>query len=284
MNPTRHPTDRRDDDAEGATADWLRTAAGQVHATAPDRLLTRALAAAPAARRRRRLAVAIPVTVTAFAVAAVITVTVLLTGSSPAVSHVTQPLAGRPAATLATTGPPDIPAIVVTIGTQPPTVAPTQPGPQTTVPAAATPPPSQALTTVPNTVGTTSTDATFTLRALGFTVSQTPVCRSTDIPAGQVLAQQPAAGTRAAPTATITLRVAADCVDVPNVVGTTPPAAKTTLEAAGLTVWLNGQWNCPAGYGSVTTQSPAGGTRAAQGSTVAITYACATSASVAPSP
>ncbi|ADP81685.1 PASTA domain-containing protein [Pseudofrankia inefficax] len=282
MNPTRHPSDHRDDDADRATADWLRTAAGQVHATAPDRLLTRALAAAPAARRRRRLAVAIPVTVTAFTVAAVVAATVLLTGGGSAVSHVSQPLAGRPAGTLPPTLTPGIPAIVASVGTSPPTVAPTQQGPHTTVPPPATAPPS--LTTVPNVVSRNGTDATATLRALGFTVSQTSVCGSTDSPAGQVLAQQPAAGTRAAATATITLRVAAACADVPNLVGTTPATAKTTLEAAGFQVWLDGPWTCSTGYGSVTAQSPTAGTRAARGSTVSITYACVPPASVAASP
>lgn len=296
MSPTRPDADRSDDAtdraADSAAAEWLRATATQLRVSPPPGLLTGAITAAPAVRRRRRLAVAIPVAATAFAAAAIITATVLLTGGSPTVSRVSQPLAGGPAGTVAATTHQDVPGIFVTVGTSPPESAPTQSGPtttqsgpHTTVPPVATSSPTRPPTAVPNVVGTSGTAATSVLRAAGFTaVHQTGSCANPKLPAGTVLAQQPAAGTRTDPSTAVTLTVTADCVEVPNVVGTAPPAAKSTLESAGFQVWLSGTWNCPNGFGNVTAQSPAGATAAVRGGTVSITYACATSTSLAPSP
>ncbi len=143
---------------------------------------------------------------------------------------------------------------------------------------AGTQPPSRPASTVPNVVGQTAAAATATLQAAGFTVSQTKDCASPNVPAGVVLAQSPAAGTQAGRQPTVTLQVASECVTVPTVVGSPADEANSALQSAGFNVTYGGEWNCPWGYGPVTAQSPAGGTRVARGGYVSITYVCASGA------
>jgi len=301
---TRDGTAGRDEAGDLATADWLRAAADEVRASVPHGLVPSVYAAAPAARRRRRLATVVPATATAFTVAAVVTGTVLLTGGgsgrgtvpATAVSRpLVLPTAGSGPLTVGAPSPgapsPGAPGVDAT-RTGAPAAGATPAGPAGTNPAgpagstvvattrpAATPRPTVASATVPNVVGRSGAEATSTLQAAGFTVSETRTCAAAGGAAGVVTAQKPAAGAQAAQQSAVALMVTGDCVAVPNVVGTAPQAAQTTLQNAGFQVAFLGAWSCPGGYEPVTAQSPSAGTRVAKGSTVSITYDCASGTS-----
>jgi transcription elongation GreA/GreB family factor len=88
---------------------------------------------------------------------------------------------------------------------------------------------------------------------------------------GKVTAESPAAGTSVPGGSTVTLTYTVE-VTVPNVIGRTDlDTAETTIRAAGLVVKATG--NSGVGNdGVVTAESPAAGTKVAEGSTVTLTY------------
>lgn len=142
-------------------------------------------------------------------------------------------------------------------------------------PPASTTPATPSTATVPDVVGEDQNAAAEDFADAGFTGAPawTAKCADSSIPVGQVLSQSPAAGTKADKSSAISGTTAGECPTVPNVVGMSPPSAKSTLEGKGFNVWLNGDWNCTYGYDPVTSQSPTGG-RALKGSTVSINYTC----------
>ena len=93
--------------------------------------------------------------------------------------------------------------------------------------------------TVPKVTDLDQDEARSTLEALGFQVTTTPKETADEDP-GTVLTQAPAANTKAAKGATVTLTVAKAPpeVDVPNVTGQGRLAAQQALQAAGFKVTL----------------------------------------------
>ena len=141
--------------------------------------------------------------------------------------------------------------------------------------------------TVPSVVGTTEARARSTLEGLGYKVAVTRVQSSQ--PRGFVVSQEPAAGTRAAKGAVVTINVSQGATTtttttttttsttptrppgraIPSVVGVAQRVAVARIQRAGFKVD-----SYPAAStrprGTVITQRPAGGTRAAPGSLVRI--------------
>ena len=127
-----------------------------------------------------------------------------------------------------------------------------------------------APVSVPYVVGQQYDAAAAQLQSAGFAVGRKNV--ESQQPKGQVVAQEPS-GT-AAPGSTITLSVSKGPkqTQVPDVTNQDEASAKATLQSAGFKVAVvNQDVTDPALEGIVLSQSPNGGTKAAQGSTVTIT-------------
>jgi serine/threonine-protein kinase len=100
--------------------------------------------------------------------------------------------------------------------------------PATTTTSTARTTTAEALVQVPDVVGTTSSEATATLRQAGFDVNVVAV--PSDLPSGQVVAQEPAAGEEAAKDSIVRLNVAREAAATtgPSATGTTAPQTTTT--------------------------------------------------------
>jgi serine/threonine-protein kinase len=122
---------------------------------------------------------------------------------------------------------------------------------------------------VPNVVGQSFDQASATLQNAGFGVKRTNV--DSDQPADTVVSQSPSGS--AAPGATITLSVSKGPKQssVPDVTSQDETSARDALQAAGFKVQVQHQdVTDPSLDGIVISQSPHGGTKAPQGSTVTI--------------
>jgi serine/threonine-protein kinase len=123
-----------------------------------------------------------------------------------------------------------------------------------------------AEVTVPNTVGVSETDARDRLAAVGLKANVVEVFSDSEI--GNVIAQDPTAGSKAAKGSEVRLNVSKGTakVDVPSVVGLSQADATTQVKAAGLAVnVVPVPSDQPAG--TVVAQNPAGG-QADRGSSV----------------
>jgi len=149
-----------------------------------------------------------------------------------------------------------------------PTAAPT---PLESTPAQTTPAPA-AQATVPNVVGLSASSAQLTLQQTGYeaTVVEQP---SNRYAAGRVMSQTPAPGTQYAKGNSVTIIVSSGSAQgsVPNVMGMTEAAAKSTITSAGYQVTVSYSVGSP--IGTVINQSPGGGSALAAGSLVSITVA-----------
>jgi beta-lactam-binding protein with PASTA domain/predicted Ser/Thr protein kinase len=126
---------------------------------------------------------------------------------------------------------------------------------------------------VPNVVGMGVNDAIATLENAGFKVNQVRGGYSDKYAVDSVMSQNPSSGTKTPKGSTVTINLSDGPEPEPdptvqNVVGSTIADAKATLEAAGFKV------SYPSGTDTklkVASQSPAGNTTAAKGSTVTLT-------------
>jgi eukaryotic-like serine/threonine-protein kinase len=136
---------------------------------------------------------------------------------------------------------------------------------------------------VPNVVGETENAATSQLENAGFKVSEKPQPNSTE-PQGQVVKQNPKAGTSVSKGSSITIYVSGGGTQVPSVVGDPVATAQQILSGAGFNVvtkTVQGPSGTPPG--NVFEQNPSGGT-APSGSTVTIFVAAQQTSSPSPSP
>ena len=128
---------------------------------------------------------------------------------------------------------------------------------------------------VPNVVGKTADEAANILGRAGFTGKRSEES-STEVEKGKVIRTDPEAGEKATQGSTVTYVVstgppAPAQVTVPNVVGKSRDEAKAIIEGAGLvfregsTVAVN-----PEDDGKVMSQTPAGGSKVDEGSTVTV--------------
>jgi len=137
-------------------------------------------------------------------------------------------------------------------------------------------------TSVPNVVGMNYGDAVQALNDVNLDASKHEVFSQK--PAGQVVAQNPPAGEEVVEGTEVVLDVSKGTkqVEVPNVVGMSEADAQATLEQAGFEVSSTSAPSDTIPDGSVSDQSPDGGTQAAKGSTVAITVSSGPSTATVP--
>jgi serine/threonine-protein kinase len=141
---------------------------------------------------------------------------------------------------------------------------------------------SKSTTTVavPDVTGRTAIQAASTLGAKGLQAGTSTSQCSNTLGKGLVVSTSPAAGTQVAKSTTVNLVVSSGPCQavVPNVVGSTPTAAKTTLQSKGFTdVTVTSTPTCaPATNGKVVKQTPSAGTSASTSSSVVITSCTAT--------
>ena len=130
---------------------------------------------------------------------------------------------------------------------------------------------------VPDVVGTEQADAVAKLEEAGFEVEVEEAEEPGDAEEGQVVSQDPEAGSEAAKGSTVTIAVvgAPEPVEVPDVIGLTEKAATTALEQVGLRANPSTKEDASVTAGTVVAQSPEGGTEVAAGSRVDITVAIA---------
>ncbi|WP_425824946.1 Stk1 family PASTA domain-containing Ser/Thr kinase [Streptomyces fractus] len=141
------------------------------------------------------------------------------------------------------------------------------------------------LVDVPDVTGETQQQATSDLKDAGFKVKTTTESTSS-VTAGTVVSQSPSHGDGQAgkgSTVTITVARAPRKVSVPDVTGETQQQATSDLQSAGFTVKTSTrQASDPDQVGRVVSQTPSGGRRAGEGSTVTITVGTAGKVAVPP--
>jgi serine/threonine-protein kinase len=128
---------------------------------------------------------------------------------------------------------------------------------------------------VPNVVGLSEAKARDTLKKAGFTsVSSGPTDSLED--QGNVVAVDPAEGTQAAKSETITLRISTGTIKVPDVKGKTEAEARGILTAAGFSAGQIRSSEVDAGTstpGSVVNTDPGTGTAVGRGDTITLQVA-----------
>jgi serine/threonine-protein kinase len=126
--------------------------------------------------------------------------------------------------------------------------------------------------TVPNVVGQDKSDARRQLEEAGFSVSVEQTF--SDAPKNEVVTQSPTAGTQADKGSQVTLTVSKgqQKVQVPDTVGMDVKSARAALRKAGFKVTTN-KTPTAGGQNTVTSQTPAGGSKADKGSEVTIDVA-----------
>ena len=125
-------------------------------------------------------------------------------------------------------------------------------------------------TAVPNVIGSPQANAQTAITNVGLRVGTVTTANSKTVLPGNVISQNPVAGTNVSPGSTVNLVVSLG-VAVPNVVGSPQANAQSAITTAGLTVGTVTTANSatvPAGR--VMNQNPAAGTNVAPGSAVAL--------------
>lgn len=126
---------------------------------------------------------------------------------------------------------------------------------------------------VPNVVSDTVAQATTALQGANLTLGAQTTASSSTVPTGEIISQDPAAGTSAASGSAVAVVVSSGVatVSVPNVVSDTVAQATTALEAVGLT--LGNQTTASSSTvptGEIISQNPAAGANVASGSAVSV--------------
>lgn len=130
-----------------------------------------------------------------------------------------------------------------------------------------------ALIAVPNVVGQTQAAATTAITSAGLKLGTVTLQASTTVAAGNVISENPLAGTSVASGSSVNLIVSSGppLVTVPNVVGQTQAAATATITGIGLKLGtVTPQASATVAAGKVISEIPAAGTSVASGSAVNI--------------
>ncbi len=130
-----------------------------------------------------------------------------------------------------------------------------------------------AQVAVPNVVGMTQAAATTSITGAGLVVGTVTMASSNSVPSGDVISQNPVAGTEVNLGSAVNLVISTGPaqVAVPNVVGMTQAAATTSITNAGLvvgTVTTASSNSVPSG--DVISESPSAGTEVNPGSAVSL--------------
>ncbi|MCB9830392.1 MAG: PASTA domain-containing protein [Planctomycetes bacterium] len=165
--------------------------------------------------------------------------------------------------------------LVVARPTKAPQTTPA-PGPTPAPVRPVEPPAGDGAVKVPDVVARTRDAAESAVRGAGL-YYQIELEVTSDLPEGQVISQDPAAGAMAAPGSTVRLVVARPSLEagvlVPNVVGRTRAEASTILNNESFRVRVRHGGGTATELGRVTDQAPAAGTRAPRYSWVEIVVA-----------
>ncbi len=130
-------------------------------------------------------------------------------------------------------------------------------------------------TTVPSVQGLSLPAAERRLRAAKLKAGRVVYRGSAQVPQGDVIATDPAAGQNPSVGTAVTLIVSSGKpqVSVPDVTGQSEGAARATLQKAGFSVSTSTQQSTSVASGQVISQNPAGGSKVASGSTVTLVIA-----------
>ncbi|MDH3505322.1 MAG: PASTA domain-containing protein, partial [Nitrospirota bacterium] len=116
---------------------------------------------------------------------------------------------------------------------------------------------------VPDVVGLAQAAAESAITGAGLTVGAITTANHPSVPAGNVISQNPAAGTNVFQGNAVAFVVSVG-IAVPNVVGLTQAAAQSAITSAGLTVGTVTMANSPTvAIGNVISQTPSAGTNVA---------------------
>ena len=129
----------------------------------------------------------------------------------------------------------------------------------------------QVQAIVPDVVGQTQAAAEAAITAAGLSVGAVTTAASDTVPAGDVISQNPVAGTSVAPGSAVSLIVSSGpaLVSVPNVVGQTQAAAEATITSAGLSVGaITTASSDTVPAGDVISQNPAASTNVVTGTAI----------------
>ena len=124
---------------------------------------------------------------------------------------------------------------------------------------------------VPNAVGRSEAAATTAITGAGLALGNVTRAYSATMPAGDVISQDPAAGTSVAPGTAVDLVVSRgpEPVSVPNAVGRSEAAATAAITRAGLALGnVTRAYSATMPAGDVISQDPAAGTSVAPGTAV----------------
>lgn len=132
--------------------------------------------------------------------------------------------------------------------------------------------PSEEKVTVPDVVGQTQAQAQATLTAANLDLGTITQAFSDTVPAGQVISQNPAAGTQVNSGSDVAVVISrGPAISVPSVVGQTQAEAGTTLTAAGLVLGtVTEAFSNTVPFGQVISQNPTAGTDVAAGTAVSV--------------
>jgi eukaryotic-like serine/threonine-protein kinase len=123
---------------------------------------------------------------------------------------------------------------------------------------------------VPSVIGLQFAQASAALQAQGFAVARSDV--DSERPKGEVVDQSPSGQAQKGSTITLSVSKGPKLSTVPDVTAQDEDSARSALEQSGFVVQVQQQdVNDPGLEGIVLNQSPTGGSRAKQGSTVTIT-------------
>lgn len=133
--------------------------------------------------------------------------------------------------------------------------------------------------------GMTLTEAQAELEDMGLTVEQSAEEASDQYEPGQIIGQDVEEGEMVAAGTTIHVTVAAEAeeTEVPSVVGEDSDSAMSTLQDAGFEVTREFQYDSSVEAGKVISQTPEGGSKAAQGTAVTIYVSQGTESARVPS-
>jgi serine/threonine-protein kinase len=128
---------------------------------------------------------------------------------------------------------------------------------------------------VPNVISFTAADAEAALTAVALVPVQ-KTAASGSVPKGSVISQNPTAGTKVETGSKVTITVSTGApvtttVTVPDVVGQTQKSAVNQITAVGLSSKIVSAPDSSVATGSVSAQSPDGGSAVAEGTTIVLT-------------
>ncbi len=131
---------------------------------------------------------------------------------------------------------------------------------------------------VPDVTGMTVAEATTALTDAGLELGTVTEKANADVPAGQIVAQDPKAGTtlEEGSRVNVVAAVAPEGVEVPDVTGASIAKAKSDLTEAGLTWRITQVYDDEVAKDVVIAQSPKEGTRVDEGAEVALTVSLGT--------